>query len=149
MNATTEEKNILNLHRTFAAPRERVFAAWTEPELVRQWFGGEGCELTGLEMDVRPGGAYRFCMKTSQGEMTVGGTYREVASPEKLVYTWQWEDDPAYADRETLVTVEFVDCGGSTEVRLTHENFPTAENVTNHQQGWTVALEKLDKLFPA
>jgi len=142
MSIATEHS--LQVKRTFNASRERVFAAWTEPAHIKQWFGPQGCSVSGIEVDFRVGGKYRFTAQTEQhGEMTVGGEYREITPPEKLVYTWQWEDDPAYAEQETLVTVEFVDLGGSTEVRVTHENFPTAENVKNHEYGWNGALDKL------
>jgi uncharacterized protein YndB with AHSA1/START domain len=148
MSTATEEKNVLKLQRTFAAPRERVFAAWTEPEQVKQWFGPEGCTASSVRADLRVGGEYRFAIKSEQyGEMAVRGEFREFTPPSKLVYTWQWEDDPAYANRETLVTVEFIDLGGSTEVRVTHENFPTPENVANHEHGWNGGLDKLAKLL--
>ena len=81
------------------------------------------------------------------GEFALRGEYREVTPPAKLIYTWQWEDDPDYVDRETLVTVEFVDLGNSTEVRLTHENLPGAESIKNHEHGWSGSFDKLERLF--
>jgi uncharacterized protein YndB with AHSA1/START domain len=69
------------------------------------------------------------------------GTYREVRPPERLVCTWRWEAEPEYG--ETLVTVEFLDRGGSTEVVLTHELFPTDEARRGHEQGWTSSLDRL------
>jgi len=145
MSTTIEEKLTLKLQRTFAAPRERVFAAWTEPAQMREWFP---CHVDTIEQDLRPGGNYRFTMTNEKGEkMAASGVYREVTPPARLVYTWRWEDDPDYSDRETLVTLEFLDRNGSTEIRLTHENFPTPENVANHEHGWSLGFDKLEKLL--
>jgi uncharacterized protein YndB with AHSA1/START domain len=150
MSPALEEKNSVTLSRTFAASRERVFAAWTEPEQIVKWFGPEGCRVIGAEIDVRVGGTYRIRVASDKyGEMAVGGQYREVTPPAKLAYTWQWEDDPDYADRETLVTVEFIAAGGSTEIRLTHENLPSAESSKNHEHGWSGCFDKLDQLLAA
>jgi len=72
------------------------------------------------------------------------GTYREILPPEKLVYTWSWEgQDPM----ETLVTVEFREVGDSTEVELTHERFPNAEERDKHNEGWVGCLDQLSKLL--
>jgi uncharacterized protein YndB with AHSA1/START domain len=81
------------------------------------------------------------------GEFSIRGEYREVIPPAKLVYTWQIENDPDFVDRETRVTVEFLDIGDSTEVRLTHENLPSAESVKNHEHGWSGSFDKLEKMF--
>lgn len=107
------EQNILTITRTFSAPRERVFAAWTEPEQIKQWFGPDICQVVEAHVDLRAGGEYRFIAKNPEmGEFALRGEFREVTPPAKLIYTWQWEDDPDYVDRETLVTVEFVDFWG-------------------------------------
>ncbi|MEO8206298.1 MAG: SRPBCC domain-containing protein [Chthoniobacterales bacterium] len=146
MNTTTTEKLVLT--RTFAAPRERVFAAWTQPEQISQWFGPPNAEMLDVQSDIRTGGHYHIQFKSEQyGEMKVYGKYREVTPPSKLVYTWQWADDPAYVNHETLVTVEFIAKGDSTELHLTHENFPTEENRSNHEQGWNCGFDSLEKLL--
>ena len=142
------EGSILTISRIFSAPRERVFAAWTEPEQIKQWFGPDICQVVEAHVDLRVGGEYRFLAKNPEmGEFALRGEYREVTPPAKLIYTWQWEDDPDYVDRETLVTVEFVDLGNSTEVRLTHENLPGAESIKNHEHGWSGGFDKLERLF--
>ena len=144
---TSAENPIVKLQRTFAAPRERVWAAWTDPALIKQWFGPEGCTALSVESDLCTGGKYRFVVKSPHGEHAVGGEFREVTAPSRLVHTWQWEDDPAYAEHETLVTVDFIDRGESTEVHLTHEHLPTAENRANHEHGWNGSFEKLTALL--
>ena len=75
----------------------------------------------------------------------LSGTYREVRPPEKLVYTWRWEAEPEYG--ETLVTVEFHDRGGSTEIVLTHELFPTEKARGEHERGWSGCCDKLAKIL--
>lgn len=138
----------LDLTRTFAAPREAVYAAWTDPEHLKQWWGPEGMEAPIADLDVRTGGKYRTCMRSADGskEVWVGGEYKDVAPPERLIFTWAWEHDTSDR-RETLVTVEFRDLGDATEVALTHQRFATAEDRDNHNQGWTSSLDCLAKLF--
>ena len=135
----------LRLTRTFAAPRERVFRAWTEPEELKRWWGPDGYATPSAEVDLRVGGAYRFGMrKLPDGEVFyLAGTFREVRPPERLVYTWVWEGNPERG--ETLVTVEFRERGKATEVRLTHELFPTAKTRDDHEKGWSSCLGKLAK----
>lgn len=142
-----KSQSTLQIKRTFAAPRERVFRAWTDPEELKKWWGPPGYATPSAEVDLRVGGKYRFGMrKLPDGEMFyLSGTYREVRPPEKLVYTWRWEAKPEYG--ETLVTVEFHDRGGSTEVVLTHELFPDEKARGEHERGWGGCLDKLAKIF--
>ena len=102
------------------------------------------------EVDARPGGRYRLSMKTDQGEIhTVGGEYQEVDRPERLVYTWQWEEgpEPVQGGNDTVVTVEFVEDGDGTLVKLTHTGFPSQEIMGMHEQGWNAVLAKLDRVL--
>ena len=77
---------------------------------------------------------------------TASGTYREIDAPNRLAYTWDW-DDPGHAVGETLVTVEFNDMDGATEVVLTHDLFPSAEAKDGHAQGWVSCLNRFEALF--
>ena len=136
----------LTLTRTYAAPREAVFPAWTEPEALKQWFGPTDEFTTPIaEVDLRVGGRYRIGMQPPDQEdlHIVGGVYREINPPEKLVFTWSWEEGMDVG--ETLVTVEFRDVGGSTEVVLTHERFPSEEARDKHNEGWSGCLARLVK----
>jgi len=145
MSTTTTTENLfVEVRRTFPVSRERLFDAWTDPEEARQWFGGEGCNIRELKMDVRPGGKYTLVVDSCEhGVMEVAGEYREVARPSKLVYTWRWMDDADWEGVESVVTVEFIEVTGGAEVRLTHRGFPTEESRGNHEGGWTRSLEKL------
>lgn len=138
------ESNVLTVNRLIRASPERVFAAWTTPEVIKQWFGPDTCRVLSAEVDLRVGGAYRMEVLSEQhGSVAVRGMYREITPPSKLVYTWQWEDDPDWAGFESVVTVEFVEADGATEVRLTHEGFPSAESQGNHEHGWKACFVKL------
>jgi uncharacterized protein YndB with AHSA1/START domain len=143
------EEMVVDLKRLINAPRERVFAAWTTPDEILKWFGpDDGCQLLSVRVDLRVGGEY--CIRVNSkacGEATeVSGIYRQVERPSRLVYTWGWSDSRLDVG-ETLVTVDFVDVKGDTEVHLRHEGFPTTEHRDNHNYGWSASLEKLEKQF--
>ncbi len=152
----------LRISRTLNAPRELVFQAWTEPDRLKQWWRAQpGFSTPIAEVDLRVGGRYRLGMQPPDRDepYVVVGTYREILPPEKLVYTWAWEVNPpagtsgagpepasALEPGETLVTVEFHNVGGKTEVVLTHEYFPDSHVRDEHQGGWGGCLEQLAKL---
>jgi uncharacterized protein YndB with AHSA1/START domain/predicted enzyme related to lactoylglutathione lyase len=143
MNASTES-NRLQVNRWIKAPPERVFAAWTKPDQVQNWFGPATCRVLGVEIDLRVGGGYRFnVFSEKMGKMSVRGEYLEVSPPAKLVFTWLWEDDPDWANLRSVVTVEFAAKDGGTDVQITHEGFPNAESEGNHEHGWNGCLDKL------
>ena len=132
----------LQIKRTFQAPREKVFRAWTEPEEMKHWCGPTDEYETHAEVDLCVGGKYRIEMKHSGGGVhTAIGEYREVEVPSKLVYTWSWEDGTV---EDTVVTVEFSDLGSATEVTLTHDLFPSGDWRDKHSEGWTGCLGRLE-----
>ena len=145
--ATTQPQpeSALEIKRTFAAPRERVYRAFTDAKQFALWFHPTTDYTTVVtRMDLRVGGAYRVEMHHKGGNIhTLAGKYKEVKPPEKLVFTWSWErpDLP----KETLVTVEFRDLGASTEIYLTHTNFTNLEDRNKHNEGWTGCLGQLEK----
>ena len=152
---TPEVETTLRVTKTIAAPRDQVFKAWTEPEMLKQWMGPDpSFSVPIAEVDLRAGGTYRLGM-LPPGESephVVGGVYREVRPPEKLVFTWKWEQpggsgpDPSADSQEMLVTVEFRDMGGSTEVVLTHEYHPDQHSRDEHAKGWDGCLDQLATL---
>jgi uncharacterized protein YndB with AHSA1/START domain len=88
MTVTTPSDLEIAMTRVFDAPRQRVFDAWTKPELLRQWFGRRGDVLSVCEVDLRVGGTYRFVWQLREGgEMGMGGEYREIDAPGLLVST--------------------------------------------------------------
>lgn len=136
----------LALRRRFAAPRERVYEAWTDAEQIKEWFGRpEGIDIPHVDADVRVGGGYRIQFSSPQGSSAIVGTYRQVTPGERLAFTFAWEPpvwDVMKGD-EMLVTVDFVDVDGDTEVVLTHERIEGADSSAFHEEGWEGTFERL------
>jgi uncharacterized protein YndB with AHSA1/START domain len=139
----------LKIRRTFQAPRERVFRAWTDATELARWFAPSAEYSTRVpELDLKVGGKYKVEMHHKGGSInTVVGTYREIVPPEKIVFTWRWENDPSA--QESLVTIEFLDLGPATEVLLTHVQLPDAEQREKHLQGWNGCLTRLAEYVEA
>jgi glutathione S-transferase len=144
----------LTVSRTIRAPRQKVFDALVKPELVRKWFGPRGFTVTEATIDARVGGRYRFSGRPTTGETyTVGGVYREITAPERLVFTWKWEGEQMGAMGESLVTITLEERRGEqgpeTELRLLHSGFPAPEARDAHNDGWGSTLNHLtDVLDP-
>jgi uncharacterized protein YndB with AHSA1/START domain len=139
----------LELTHRFAAPRERVFDAWTNPEVLKRWWAaGATWETPLAEVDARQGGSYRLSMRTDEGEVhTVHGEYREVRPPERLAYTWAWEEGPepvVEASGNTLVVIDFLEDGDGTLVKLTHSGFANEQQREMHVHGWEAVLANLE-----
>ncbi len=143
----TQTKTALTISRVLRASRQTVFEAWTQPRHLERWSAPEGVTVTSAEVDLRVGGRYRIHMHAPDDKkFTATGTYKEIDPPRRLSYTWMWEEGD-HDVGETLVTVEFNDLGGSTEVVLTHERFPNAEATAAHEQGWGSCLNRLETMF--
>jgi uncharacterized protein YndB with AHSA1/START domain len=143
--APTLPRTTLRVQRRFAASRERVFDAWTRPELFVRWFTPYSGSSSDAEIDLRVGGAWRVRMKPRLWPAGKAfGTYLEVEPPERLVYTLAWENMPL--GPETLVTVEFNESDGETEVVLVQERLGTRRGRRGHALGWRLSLERLGQL---
>lgn len=137
----------LVIRRTLAASPQRVYEAWTNPDLAKEFLCPAGVTIGEVTMDVRPGGAYKIEMLHDDKEPFVAyGTYREVVPASRLVMSWQWQEDNPADEHPTLLTVEFLPHGSGTELILTHEKLASLESRENHEHGWTTLLEKLDGL---
>lgn len=132
------------LRRTYKASRERVFNAWTDPKIAATFLGPGEVKAEVTEMDVRTGGSYRIVMHIPDGTtMPVFGSYREVRAPERLSFTWSWEEDDPADQYESLVTLDFNDVNGDTELVLTHSGIRTDESRNNHSEGWAKIVDAL------
>ena len=139
----------LVLRRQYAAPPEVVFEVWTTPDSMRRWFRPSQ-EFTHqlIEVDLRVGGRYRVSFESPEGIVDVlTGEFLEVTPPDKLVYSWIWEEPNEHAGIETQVTVEFLEQDGGTELVLTHERFTRPDMKERHLGGWSGALDLLHESF--
>jgi uncharacterized protein YndB with AHSA1/START domain len=104
----------IKIERVFDAPRDRVFAVYTDPALIPEWWGPRGTTTIVDEMDVRTGGRWRFIMRDADGTETgLRGAYREVTPPERIVQTFEWEPMAGHVSVETAT---FEDLGDRTKV---------------------------------
>jgi uncharacterized protein YndB with AHSA1/START domain len=134
----------LLIERTFQAPAQAVFDAWTSEEVMRRWFHGEHAwETPAAHVDLRLGGAVRVVMRdpVKNAEYGGGGHYTEIDPPNRLVFTWTWDGD----DRETLIELDFEEAEGVTMVRLTHSSLRDQESVLSHKGGWSACLDNLER----
>jgi uncharacterized protein YndB with AHSA1/START domain len=128
---------VLRLERMIAAPPERVFALWTEPDQLVKWWGPEGFDVPESALDVRVGGKWCTTMRAPDGRLcTVSGLYRVIDPPNRLVMTWAWEDDDSVRGHETEITVTFQSVPGGTRLTLVQQTFASAESRDRHSHGW-------------
>ena len=137
--------------RVFDAPRELVWKAWTDPKHRANWYGCGLMTLVACEIDLRVGGAYRFVMRSQDGEeFSMSGGYREVVAPHRLVYTERFNDDP---NKEALVTFTLEEHRGKTTLRMIARYRSAADTRAVLQlgveHGWTESLDRLDGVLRA
>jgi uncharacterized protein YndB with AHSA1/START domain len=138
---------MLETRRVVEAARPVVFEAFTDPDVLAQWWGPEGFTVPNLEFDPRVGGSYRIEMQPPEGDsFHLTGEFREVDPPAGLAYTFVWEP-PDADDVETTVALSFRDLGESTEVALTQGQFKTEERRELHRNGWADSFAKLERLI--
>jgi uncharacterized protein YndB with AHSA1/START domain len=137
----------VEIRRRLGASVEKVFAAFADAALVAQWLRpSPDVRLTVLELDFRAGGAYRFAYDVPDGRrMIVGGTYRVVERPTRLVFSWLIEPPDEHAGIDSEVTVTLAPSGSGTELTIRHAKFERADADARHADGWRGALELLDE----
>ena len=145
---TTPTDREIRIERVFDATRDRVWRAFTEPELVAQWWG-RGNKLVVERLELERGGHWRFVEHSDQGVHGFEGRFREVSPPERLVMTFEWDGMPGYT---VLETAEFEDLGdGRTRVVNTSLFFTTEERDGMLQSGMEGGLNEsyaaLDRLL--
>jgi uncharacterized protein YndB with AHSA1/START domain len=152
---TATELGEVYIEREFDAPRELVWKAWTDCEHIRRWWGPKNFTSADCRIDLRVGGTYLFCMRSSDGkDYWSTGVYREIVEPERLVCTDSFADEHgnvvpgSYYDLpgiplELLVTVTLEERSGKTLMTLRHEGFPPGEHRDGANQGWNESFDKL------
>jgi uncharacterized protein YndB with AHSA1/START domain len=135
---------VVRIERTFDAPAEAVFDAWTRPEVMRRWFHvGPDWETPEAEVDLRVGGKLRVKMRRPDGtEHVIAGEYTEVAPPHRLVFACTFSDDP---DNEQLVELTFTESEGSTTVVLINSGISTDDRRDAQDYGWYGCLDQLER----
>jgi uncharacterized protein YndB with AHSA1/START domain len=137
---------VLELKSVLAAPPERIFEALTTPAELAVWWGPEGFTTLHIDLDLRPGGRYRFTMQPPEGDaFHLAGEFLEIDAPSRLVYSFRWEE-PDPDDRTTTVTLSLHDLGEATELSLTQGEFVTDGRLELHRNGWTDSFAKLGRL---
>jgi uncharacterized protein YndB with AHSA1/START domain len=134
----------LRMERTFNAPAQRVFDAWTSPEVLRRWWHAEHhWETTLAEVDLRVGGAVRVVMRDPDKDVEYGGggQYLEIDPPRRLVFTWYWDGN----ETRQIIEVDFEEAAGVTTVRFTHRDLWDEEAVRDHEDGWSNCFDNLDR----
>ena len=135
----------LIITRDLKAPREKVFAAWTDPARAAQWWCPSDCTLVGCEMDVRAGGKWHRSMRVPDGSViTKYGVYREVEAPGRLVFTYGTDYGNGTIDPETVVSLTFAEVPGGTRLTLWHTGFKDVAVRDSHVGGWTTTIGKLE-----
>lgn len=152
---TQMQTNQLTITRTFNAPRELVWRAWTDPELYKRWWGPHHFTCPVAHIDLRVGGKYLSCMRAPDGQdYWSTGFYREITPYDRLVYTDSFADAegnivPAShygmpdMPLEMLVTVTLAEQDGKTVMILQHDGMPADEHGANAKEGWSQSFDKL------
>ncbi|MGK3960739.1 SRPBCC family protein [Sorangium sp. So ce118] len=146
---TTPSETEISMTRLFNAPRQLVFDVMTKPEHVKRWWGclSEGYSVPVCEIDLRPGGKWRFVNRHPQGEAAFHGEYKEITPPSRLVFTEIFED---YPDTVSVVTTVLTDEGGKTRMTAT-VRYPSLEvrdivMGTGMAEGAGLSYDRLEEL---
>ena len=147
---TTPTDRDIRVERIFEAPRERVFAVMTDPELIPEWWGPRRYTTRVDQMDVRPRGDWRFVCRDEDGsEEGFRGSYREVTPPERIVQTFEWEPMAGYVSLETMTLEDIGE--GRTKVTTVSIFFTTEERDgmlnSGMEEGLNETYERLDELL--
>ena len=137
--------HLVRIERTFEAPAEDVFDAWTSPEVMRRWLHpGPDWGTPAAEVDLRVGGTVRVVMRRPDGtETEARGEYTLIDRPHRLVMTWTFDDEPS---NEQLLELTFTESGGATTVRLVNSRISTDERRGAQEWGWRGCLDELEKV---
>ncbi len=140
----------LTMERTYAAPAQRVFDAFTSEEVMRRWWhAGTDWETPEATVDLRVGGQLRVVMRNPHEDVRYGGggEYTEIDPPARLAFTWIWDDDRDQLRQ--LIEIDFEEAEGVTTVRFTHSGLRDEASVASHEGGWGVAFENLGRALEA
>lgn len=136
----------LTAEKTFNAKVNDLYKAWTEESALKEWWKPAGKKLQSLTADLEIGGKLRYQFeKDDSGNLVIEGTYEEVVSEEKLIYTWNWIlNDTPVEDGEYKLTIEFSSTEEGSKLNVGQESRSAKEGIHPNQEGWDAALEDLE-----
>ena len=145
MSPITEAPPLV-VRRSFRAPLALVYRAWSDPALAARWSWGAEYETLSIELDCRPGGVWKQLIRnrTTGETWTFDGAFKEVEPLSRLVHTFFWRGDRGREEGPSLVTIEFFDRGGETEVVITHRQVE-ASKVDGTRTGWEGVLAAVEE----
>ncbi|MGE0213879.1 MAG: SRPBCC domain-containing protein [Parvibaculaceae bacterium] len=143
--ASIAETHALLITRSFDAPRALVFKVWSAPEHVARWWGPKDFVVLEVKLDFRLGGGWRVGMRSPDGkDYWASGIYREIKAPERLVFTFAWDEFEDQPTHEMLVTIGFEDVGGrQTRMRFRQAPFRDVESRDSHVEGWSESFDRM------
>jgi len=144
---TGEPVHVVRIERTFDAPAEDVFDAWTSPEVMRRWFrpGPDWDTAARAEVDLRVGGKVRVVMQRNDGrEAGAQGEYTLIDRPHRLEMTWTFDDD---ASNLQQIELSFSEEGGSTRVSFVNSGISTDDRRAGQDAGWRQCLDQLERVL--
>jgi uncharacterized protein YndB with AHSA1/START domain len=140
-SATLEAGPELVITRIFDAPPSLVFKAWTQPEHMVRWLGPTNFSASAVRIDLRPGGAWSAVITSPEGKSHgMAGIYREIAPPERLAFTFAWDEEEA---QQMLIALTFRERDGKTEMTFRQTGFRSVESRDSHRDGWNECFDKL------
>jgi uncharacterized protein YndB with AHSA1/START domain len=140
-SATLEAGPELVITRIFDAPPSLVFKAWTQPEHMVRWLGPTNFSASAVRIDLRPGGAWSAVITSPEGKSHgMAGIYREIAPPERLAFTFAWDEEEA---QQMLIALTFRERDGKTEMTFRQTGFRSVESRNSHRDGWNECFDKL------
>ena len=141
-----EAARVVRIERTFEAPAEDVFDAWTSEEVISRWFRPQaGWREADAEVDLRVGGRVRVVMRTPDGApVEAGGEYTLIERPHRLAFTWTFEDDPS---NEQMIELEFTERDGVTTVLFVNSDISEQTRRDAQYEGWSTCFDEMERVL--
>jgi uncharacterized protein YndB with AHSA1/START domain len=141
-----EAARVVRIERTFDAPAEDVFDAWTSEEVIRRWLRpARGWQEPSAEVDLRVGGKIRVVMRDPDGEpVEAGGEYTLIERPHRLAFTWTFDDDPS---NQQMIELEFTERDGVTTVLFVNSDISGADRRDSQYEGWSTCFDEMERVL--
>jgi len=147
MNLASVNETALRLERLIPAPPEILFGFWTEPSQLVKWWAPDGYVAAVDTLDARPGGSWRVVYSRPDGHtLALSGVYRIVEPPNRLAFTWAWDDEHGERGHETEVMVTIEATTGGSRLALLQQRFDSPRARDGHNAGWSAAFDRLTKI---